>query len=236
MSNPVLSRDVFREGYSQTGAMTVAGAIQKTFLLAIICLIAAFFAWDNPHAPTLQIVGLAGGLIVGLAICFKPNWAPFLSPVYALLEGLFLGAVSSFFEAKMQGIVIQTVAVTGAVFFAMLACYQLNLIRPTQKFRSLVVGATAGIVLFYLAGFVMRLVTGSNFSIITGNSGMAIGFSCVVCLIAAFNLIIDFGAIEDGAEANAPKYMEWYAAFGLLVTIVWLYLEILRLLSKLRSR
>jgi len=236
MPNPVLNCDIFAEASSRGEVMTVGGAIQKTFLLALLCFAAAWFSWGNPSALMLMPVGIFGGLVVALVICFKPAWAPVLSPVYALLEGLFLGAVSSFFEKEMEGILIQTLGLTGGVFFAMLGAYQMNLIQPTRKFAGIVTGATAGIALFYLANMIARAFFGTSFSVIAGNSGIAILFSGFVCVIAALNLIIDFGVIEQGADAGAPKYMEWYSAFGLLVTIVWLYLEILRLLSKLRKR
>ena len=144
-----------------------------------------------------------------------------------------MGTISSFFEAKYQGIVLQTVALTGGVFCAMLGAYQMRLIRATQGLVSVVVGATAGICLVYLINMVAGFF-GSSISIISDTSPIGIGFSVVVCLVAAFNLIIDFGFIENAAEIGAPKYMEWYAAFGLLVTLVWLYLEILRLMRKLR--
>lgn len=239
MANPVLqsesfTKEVGREGvFGQT--MTVRGAISKSFLLGFICFFMAWAAWGSPYAGVLAPAGGIGGFLIACVLCFKPKWSAMLAPIYAVLKGLMLGAISSYFEAKYQGIVIQAVGTTAGVFFAMLGAYQMGLIRPTRQFMAIVIGATLGIAVIYLASFVASFF-GSSFSFISGNGEFAILFSGVVCVVAALNLIIDFGMIEEGAEVGAPKYMEWYCAFGLLVTLVWLYLEILRLLSKLRSR
>ncbi len=215
--------------------MTVSGSIQKSALLIALCGASAWVAWGSSASGLLMPAGLIAGLILCLIICFKPAMAPLLSPLYAIAEGVVLGTISSFFEARMQGIVLQTLCLTGGVFCAMLGAYQMRLIRPTKTFYSVVVGATAGIFLTYLVSLVAGLF-GAHFSFISGNGPFSILFSVFVCGIAALNLIIDFAVIEEGAAAGAPKYMEWYSAFGLLVTLVWLYLEILRLLGKVRSR
>ena len=213
--------------------MTVSGAILKSAILISVCAGSAYFAWNSRLGNVLAMGGAIVGFILCLIISFNPKSAPFLAPVYAVAEGLFLGTVSCFFEMQMQGIVFQTVALTGGVFCAMLGAYQLRIIRPSRSFFSIIFGATAGICLVYIANLIAGLF-GVSFSFINGNSPIAIGFSVIVCLVAAFNLIIDFAVIEQGEEVGAPKYMEWYSAFALLVTLVWLYFEILRLLRKLR--
>ena len=213
--------------------MTVSGAILKSAILISVCATSAYFGWNSRLGNVLAMGGGIIGFILCLIISFNPKSAPFLAPVYAVAEGLFLGTVSSFFEAQMQGIVLQTVALTGGVFCAMLGAYQLRIIRPSKTFFSVIIGATAGICLVYVANLIASFF-GVSLSFINGNSPIAIGFSVVVCFVAAFNLIIDFAVIEHGEEVGAPKYMEWYSAFALLVTLVWLYFEILRLLKKLR--
>jgi uncharacterized YccA/Bax inhibitor family protein len=233
MANPVLRSSDFTREDSSSGTMTVNGAIQKSAILIALCAGSGYFAWHSQVGSNLAIGGAIVGFILCLIISFKPTSAPFLAPLYAIAEGLFLGTVSSFFEAQMQGIVLQTIALTVGVLCAMLGAYQMRLIRPTRTFFTVVSGATMGIALVYVASMIAGFF-GSSFSIITDTTPMAIGFSVVVCLVAAFNLILDFATIEQGAEAGAPAYMEWYSAFGLLVTLIWLYMEILRLLRKLR--
>jgi uncharacterized YccA/Bax inhibitor family protein len=230
MGNPVLKNESFERGMSLEEPMTINGAIGKSAILLAICAGTAALFWGQ--STQLAIGGLVIGLILALIICFKPTTAPTLAPAYAIAEGVVLGTVSSFFEAQMQGIVIQAIALTGGVFCAMLGAYQMRLIRPTRTFMAVVTGATLGIMLFYVASMVFRAF-GINMPIIH-DGPYTILFSLFVCGIAALNLIIDFGVIEEGAEVGAPKYMEWYAGFGLLVTLVWLYLEILRLLMKMR--
>jgi uncharacterized YccA/Bax inhibitor family protein len=193
-------------------------------------------------------VGVFGGLGIALVLNFKKEWSPTLAPIYALLEGLFLGAVSAFFEysaatrttpgfySSYSGIVIQAIGLTFSVVAGMYLLYKFNIIRATQKFKAIVMTATAGIAIFYLVLFVMSLFNVPMPGFMYQGSAIGIGFSLFVVALAAMNLILDFDMIEKGAEMGAPKYMEWYGAFGLLVTIVWLYLEILRLLSKLNRR
>ncbi len=234
MANPVLKPDLFERDASSADTMTIGGAIQKSAILIGICALTASLSWHSPIAGLLTIAGLIAGLILCLVICFKPTTAPFLAPAYAVAEGLFVGTISSYFEGSMRGIVIQTLLLTGGVFCAMLGAYQTRLIRPTKTFFAVVTGATLGILLTYVVSMILGFF-GIHVAFVTGNGPYAILFSLFVCGIAALNLIIDFGVIEYGAQNRAPKYMEWYSAFGLLVTLVWLYLEILRLLARSRK-
>jgi len=172
---------------------------------------------------------------MALVTIFKPVWAPVTAPIYALLEGLALGAISAYFQARFPGIVIQAVALTFGVLFALLLAYRSGLIPVTENFRLGIVAATGGIAIFYLVAIGLGFF-GIRIPMLHEGSWLGIGFSVFVVIIAALNLVLDFDFIEKGAEQGAPKVMEWYAAFGLIVTLVWLYLEILRLLSKLRSR
>lgn len=180
-------------------------------------------------------VGGIGGLVVGLITIFKKEWAPVTAPVYALLEGLFLGGVSATFEARFHGIVLNAVLLTFGTLGALLVSYRAGFIRATDGFKRGVVAATGAVMLVYLVGFVMSFF-GKGIPYIHQNGWIGIGFSLVVVVIAAFNFILDFDLIEQGANGRAPRFMEWYGAFALLVTLVWLYLELLRLLSKMRSR
>jgi uncharacterized YccA/Bax inhibitor family protein len=245
--NPTLSEKMFdKVGHAQAneaGTMSVRGTMNKFGLMLIGVIAGAGYTWhlidqNNPSlAQTLMIVGVIGGLITALAITFKPNWAPALAPAYAILEGLFLGAISKVFNDAFpdKGIVVQAVGLTFGVAVAMFLLYNFRVIKPTEKFRSMIMSAMLGIAIFYLLTWVLGLF-GVDVDFVRGNSLLSIGISLFVVAIAALNLILDFDMIEQGAERGAPKFMEWYAAFGLMVTIVWLYLEILRLLSKLSSR
>jgi uncharacterized YccA/Bax inhibitor family protein len=179
--------------------------------------------------------GLLGGFAVALITIFKPNLSPLTAPVYAALEGLALGAISAIAEARYPGIVIQAVALTFGTLFALLIAYRSRLIPVTQNFRLGIVAATGGIAIFYLVAIGLSF-WGVRIPFLHEGSALGIGFSVFVVVIAALNLVLDFDFIEKGAEHGAPKFMEWYGAFGLMVTLIWLYLEILRLLSKLRSR
>ncbi len=186
-------------------------------------------------------VGVFGGLITALVITFKRTWAPFLAPLYGLLEGLFVGGISAIvnemFAKSYPGIVMQAVGLTMGVAVAMFILYNFRIIRATERFKSVVFMATAGIAVFYLITWVIRLFgVQMDFMMLGNGSLLGIGISLFVVAIAALNLIMDFDMIEKGAEMGAPKYMEWYCAFGLMVTIVWLYIEILKLLSRLSSR
>ena len=240
-SNPALSSDSFRApGVAYGEPMTISGAVNKTGILLICAVATSIWSWnrllDSPQTalPLLAIGGI-GGFIVALVTIFKKEWSPLTAPLYALLEGLVMGSVSAMYEIRLHGIVIQAVGLTFGVLFALLLAYRAGLIRATENFKLGVVAATGGIALFYLAQFVLGFF-GIRFAAINGSGGIGIGFSLFVVVIAALNLVLDFDFIERGAEAHAPKYMEWYAAFGLMVTLIWLYLEILRLLSKTRRR
>jgi uncharacterized YccA/Bax inhibitor family protein len=225
--------------------MTVRGAINKFGFMMLMLIAGAAYNWHlfeelkQDTMNLLMIVGIVGGLISALAISFKPNWAPFLAPLYALLEGLFIGGISAIMNAAFAksypGLVMQAVGLTFGVAIAMFLLFNFRIINATERFKSVVFTATLGIGIFYLLTMVLRLF-GVNVSFMYDSSMLSIGISLFVVAIAALNLILDFDMIEQGAERGAPKFMEWYGAFGLMVTIVWLYIEMLRLLSKLNSR
>ena len=244
-ANPALNAKTFSgytQSYGTTDTMTIGGTVNKTGFLLILCLLPAAWVWQkffssqNPEVVYPYLIGGAlGGFIVAMVTVFKKEWSPLTAPIYALLEGLVLGGLSAVFEARFPGIVIQAVGLTFGTLFALLMAYKSGVIRATENFKLGVVAATGGIALVYLAGFVLGFF-GVGIPYIHGSGIIGIGFSLFVVVIAALNLVLDFDFIENGAAAGAPKFMEWYAAFGLLVTLIWLYLEILRLLSKLRSR
>jgi uncharacterized YccA/Bax inhibitor family protein len=204
----------------------------------------AFYSWkeaDNAGANVMPMIlgGAIGGFVIAIVLMFKKEWAAYLAPLYALLEGLFIGAVSSFFNQAYPGIVMQAVGLTFSVGIGMYFLYAMRIIRATEKFKSVLITATVGIALFYFAIMILRMFSvniDQTMPFVNGGGMFGIGFSLLIVAIAALNLILDFDMIEQGAEMGAPKYMEWYGAFGLMVTFVWLYLEILRLLSKFSSR
>jgi len=239
----VYRRDLASE-QSPAGVMTINGTAQKTLFLLALALGAACFTWSKTFSAVEATPGAAmpwalGGLVVGaitaLVICFKHTWAPALAPVYALAEGLFLGGVSASLEAQYPGIVIQAVGGTFGTLAGLLLAYQSGLIKATENFKLGIVAATGGICLVYLMSMIGGFL-GFPIPYIHAAGPIGIGFSLVVVVIAALNLVLDFDYIEQAAERGAPKYLEWYGAFALMVTLVWLYMEILRLLSKLRSR
>lgn len=240
-SNPVFNSNTFSQpigvGYGE--AMTINGTIHRTGILLLLALVAALFTWNQvaqgEAVGGYVMIGVFGGFIVALITSFKAQWAAFTAPIYALLEGLFLGGVSAMINMAYPGIAIQAVALTFGTCFCMLLAYRSGLIRATEKFKIGVFAATGAIALFYLVMMVLGLFH-VQIPLIFGSSPIGIAFSLVVVVIAALNLVLDFDFIEQGAMRGAPKYMEWYGAFGLMVTLVWLYLEILRLLSKLRDR
>ncbi len=240
-SNPMMKDSAFARGLA-AGAetMTLQGAVNKTITLLALVVIGASYTWNlfyNQGAAAVQpwmIGGLIGGLVVAMVTIFKQRWAPVLAPIYAGLEGLALGGISALFEARFPGIVMQAVALTFGVLFCLLMAYKSGLIKVTENFRLGVVAATGGIALVYVIGFVGSFF-GWQMPYIHESGLIGIGFSLFVVVIASLNLVLDFDFIERG-HGVAPKYMEWYAAFGLIVTLVWLYLELLRLLSKLRDR
>ncbi|MCE9580992.1 MAG: Bax inhibitor-1/YccA family protein [Planctomycetes bacterium] len=244
-ANPALNENVFKKFFAAAGSpvMTVQGTVNKTGVLLFLCAGCAVLTWIPMHsgdfltAGILALGGLLGGLVFGLTTAFKPAWAPVTAPLYAACEGLFLGAISSIYDLHYPGrpIVLHAVLLTFGTLFALLAAYTTRLIRATENFKLGVFAATGGIALVYLVSFVLSLF-GIRLPFIHESGLMGIGFSLFVVTIAALNLVLDFDFIETGADSNAPKFMEWYGAYGLLVTLVWLYLEILRLLSKLASR
>ncbi len=243
--NPALSEQTFDQIVPEaTGElMTVSGTLKKFGLMFIMMLASASFTWGlfykGVDVKPFMLTGMIGGLVIALVIIFKKTWAPYLALGYAVLEGLFLGAVSAFFDYAFRdtypGIIMQAVLLTFGTAGAMYGFYHFGVIRATNTFRKVVMGATAGIALFYLLSFVLRMF-GIQMPYLHDNGLIGIGISVVIVSVAALNLILDFDMIENGARHGAPKYFEWYSAFGLMVTIVWLYLEILRLLSKLASR
>lgn len=245
--NPTLSQKIFSRSLSQSdaGVMTVRGSIGKFGFLLFMVLAAASYTWylyynnQQQTMVTLMWVGIIGGLISVLVICFKPTLAPYLSPAYGILEGFFLGAISAVlndaFSERYPGLVMQAVGLTFGVALAMFLLYNFRVIKATEKFKSTIFAATAGIAIFYVITLLLR-VFGVNIPFMYDSSLLGIGISLFIVAIAALNLIIDFDMIEKGAELGAPKYMEWYGAFGLLVTMVWLYIEILKLLSRFAGR
>lgn len=222
--------------------MTLEGTVNKTGVLLLCTAATAAWTWHlfmQSHSAasvsSLLWIGLIGGFIFSLVTIFKKTWAPVTAPIYALLEGLALGAFSAILEVRFPGIAMQSVALTFGTLAVLLLAYRSGLIPVTQKFRLGVVAATGAIVLFYVAEMILGFL-GVHFASINGSGMIGIGFSAVVVIVAALNLVLDFDFIESGVRVGAPKYMEWYGAFGLMVTLVWLYLEILILLSKVRGR
>jgi len=249
-SNPALGENTFRNvpgsGYGGSidvaSRMTINGTVNKTGFLLVCAIATAAWTWytfmqsrDMAEVAPLMIGGLIGGFVCAMVTVFKKEWSPVTAPLYALLEGLALGGLSAAFDVRFPGIAMQAVGLTFATLLVLLLAYRSGLIQVTQRFRLGVVAATGGIFLFYLAQMLLGFV-GFHFSTINGSGAIGIGFSLLVVGIAALNLVLDFDFIEKGVNFGAPKYMEWYGAFGIMVTLVWLYLEILRLLSKMRSR
>ena len=250
-SNPALGDKTFTDlaqagqfgDVAAAGRMTLSGTVNKTGILLLCCIATAAWTWrlflqsagDASAVSGVMIGGLIGGFIVAMITIFKKEWAPVTSPIYALLEGLVLGGISAVTNARYPGIGIEAVSLTFGTLFVLLLAYSSGLIPVTQKLRMGIVAATGGIAVFYLLEMVLGFF-GVHFATIHGNGLIGIGFSVVVVIVAALNLVLDFDFIESGVKVGAPKYMEWYGAFGIMVTLVWLYLEILRLLSKIRSR
>jgi uncharacterized YccA/Bax inhibitor family protein len=244
-SNPTFRNSMYgtpgmHAAYGET--MTVNGTIHRTGILLLCAMATAFYTWNqflttrDPASVTVPMtIGVIGGLAMALVTCFKKEWSPITAPIYALLEGLALGGISAMADVRFPGIAIQSVGLTFGTCFCLLLAYRSGLIRATQKFTLWVVAATGGIFVVYLINMVIGFF-GIQVPGIFGSGIVGILFSGFVVVIAALNLILDFNFIEQGAAQGAPKYMEWYGAFGLMVTLVWLYLEILRLMSKLRSR
>ena len=243
--NPALSAKSFKVKNKSGEAMTIQGAANKTFLLLLLVLAPAAYVWnyvyqglndgaDMTLVPYFMYGGIGGGLLFAIITIFKKKWAPITAPLYAIAEGFFLGGISAFMKQKFPGIVPQAVGLTFGTLFALLAAYKSGLIKATENFKLGVTAATGGIFLIYLVSFILGFF-GIRVSFIHESGLIGIGFSAFVVIIAALNLVLDFDFIEEGAERGAPKYMEWYAAIGLMVTMIWLYIEILRLLAKMRK-
>ena len=243
--NPGLNDKTFSSqprAFSRDERMTLQGAINKSFLLLVVLLAGAFWPWsqylstgDVSVVGTSVMIGALGGFVLALIISFKATMAPYLAVPYAALEGLALGGFSALLERRYPGIAIQAVGLTFGVLAVLLVAYSMRLIRATQQFRSILIGATGAIALLYLVTMVLGLFH-VNVPVLNDATPLGIIVSLVICGVAALNLVLDFDLIETGVAQGAPRYMEWYSAFGLLVTLVWLYLEILRLLSKLRRQ
>jgi uncharacterized YccA/Bax inhibitor family protein len=237
--NPALSSKTF-ENLSTTSSdvMTLDGAVNKTAISMGILLFAAYYTYSNAIMDYI-LIGFIGGFVVALVTIFKKSWSPVTVPIYAVLEGLALGGISKMYaDAFEPGIVPQAIMLTLGILFALLFAYKTKIIRATENFKLGVFAATAGIGIVYLVSFFMGIFGSGGLPVMdpTNSSMLSIGFSLFVVVIASLNLVMDFDFIENGAANGAPKYMEWYGAFGLLVTLIWLYLEILRLLAKLSSR
>ncbi|MCB0167047.1 MAG: Bax inhibitor-1/YccA family protein [Anaerolineae bacterium] len=251
--NPTLNSKAFTGLAPTAETMTIQGTVNKTLLLLLLALVSAAWIWmrffdgiggtleptqlaENTAAIYPWIIGGSlGGLVFAFITIFKKTWAGITAPIYALLEGLVLGGLSAIFEAQFPGIVLQAVSLTFGTMFCMLMAYSSGLIRPSEKFKLGIVAATGAIFLIYLATFILGFF-GISIPLIHGNGWFGIGFSLLVVTVAALNLVLDFDFITNAAQRGAPKYMEWYGAFGLIVTLIWLYIEMLRLLAKLRSR
>ena len=242
--NPALTKNTFSNfTIGNTQRMTLEGTINKTIISLLILMVAAAYTWqtwDPDKGATLMYIGMFGGLILALVTIFKPTWAPITVPVYAVLKGLALGIISRVYNDYIgyPGIVEQAIFLTFGILGCLLFAYKTKIIKPTENFKLGIFAATGGIFLVYLGGFIYSIFTGETFGVMNAQNGslISIGFSVFVVVIASLNLVLDFDFIEEGVEKGAPKYMEWYGAFGLLVTLIWLYLEILRLLSKINSR
>jgi len=250
-SNPALGQDTFKQYSSAqygglidaTARMTLNGTMNKTAILLLCALATAAWTWksfmdtQDPSSVSLQLmVGLFGGMIFAFVTIFKREWSPVTAPIYALLEGMALGGISAFVNLRYPGIAFQAVGLTFGTLFMMLFLYRSGIIKVTNKLRMGIVAATGGICLFYFAAMLLGFFHINFFGSVFGSGVVGIGFSLFVVAIAALNLVLDFDFIEQGVNAGAPKFMEWYGAFGIMVTLVWLYIEMLRLLSKVRSR
>jgi uncharacterized YccA/Bax inhibitor family protein len=241
--NPTLKASTFENARSLTAdrGMTIDGTVNKTGILLICVVATASWTWSlarsqDPSAVMIPMLGgLLGGFILAIITVFKQSWAPVTAPLYALLKGLMLGGISAFLEQAYPGIAMNAVMLTIGTLVCMLLAYRAGVVRATEKFKLGVIAATGGIALLYFVSIALSFL-GIQVPRIYAAGGIGIAFSLFVVVIAALNLVIDFDLIETGAAQGAPKYMEWYGAFALIVTLIWLYLEMLRLLSKLRGR
>jgi uncharacterized YccA/Bax inhibitor family protein len=235
-SNPVLKQTILdNAGYdNRSESMTASGAVNKTLFLAVLLVIGAGFGWTFPNKLFLLPAAILG-LVLVLIASFKKEWSPFIAPIYAIVEGVFVGAVSLAYSYAFDGIIFHAVSLTIGVLFLMLFLYKAKIIQVTQRLRSVIMMATGAIMLTYLVSFVLSFFN-IQVPMIHSTGLLGIGFSLVVVVIASLNLLLDFDFFEKGQQAGLPKHMEWFAGMGLIITLVWLYLEILRLLSKFTSR
>ncbi|MDG2147237.1 MAG: Bax inhibitor-1/YccA family protein [Flavobacteriaceae bacterium] len=234
--NPVLSKSTFKSNALSGNTMTIDGTVNKTAISLFILVGCGYLSFNSVSSGL--IIGCAiVGFIIALVTVFKKEWSPITVPIYAAVEGVLLGGISFLYNSMYEGIVTNAIFLTVGILLSLLMAYKSGLIKATENFKLGVVAATGGIFLIYLISFIMGFF-GSGMSIMDPNNAslMSIGFSVFVVIIASLNLVLDFDFIEEGSEKGAPKYMEWYGAFGLLVTLIWLYLEILRLLAKINSR
>jgi len=241
-TNPVLKESAFAGAIPTGETMTIQGTVNKTGLLLLFVVATAAWTWGLSHSPTPEAVypwmfgGAIGGFVVALVTIFKKEWSPISAPIYALLEGLVLGGISAIFNRAYPGIAVQAISLTFGVMFVMLLAYKMRIVQATRGFKLGVIAATGGIAIVYAINMVMSLFFHTQMSFLNASTPLGIGISLFVVIIASLNLIIDFDMIETGARMGAPKYMEWFGAFGLMVTLIWLYMEMLRLLSKVRRR
>ena len=236
--NPALNPKTFNGilNAETSSPMTIQGTVDKTAIALSILLVAGYFGYTS-FSPEIMFGGFIGGFIVAMVTIFKRTWAPYTVPIYAVLEGLALGGISFFYNSLYEGIVLQSITITVCILLSLLFAYRSKIIKATENFKLGVFAATGGIFLIYIVDFLMSFFgTGISVLNINNSSDFSILFSLGVVVIASLNLVIDFDFIEEGAENGAPKYMEWYGTFGLLITLVWLYLEILRMLAKMRNR
>tara|TARA_B000000475_G_C15975433_1_gene438750 strand:+ start:440 stop:1177 length:738 start_codon:yes stop_codon:yes gene_type:complete len=235
--NPALTKNTFNTSNvnHQDNVMTLDGTVNKTAMSLLILMSCAFYTFTNNNTSFIWL-GIIAGTILAFVTIFKKNWAPYTVPFYAAFEGLALGGISTIYAHMYTGIVQQAIFLTFGIFLALLFAYKTQIIQATENFKLGVFAATGGIFFFYLISWIFSFF-GGEMSMLSPTNGsmMSIGFSVFVVIIASLNLVLDFDFIEHGAEVGAPKYMEWYGAFGLLVTLIWLYLEILKLLAKLYS-
>jgi uncharacterized YccA/Bax inhibitor family protein len=247
--NPILKESAYEgtifKGMEITESMTLKGTVNKFGFLMLMMIGSTVFSWTwfykGSNPMPLMLIGVFGGLALAIAMAFRKDWSPYLAPAYALLEGLFVGSVSAYydyaFKSTYPGLVMQAVLLTLTVTLVMFLIYKYRIIKVTEKFRAVISIAVISVAIFYLAQWIWYVITGSNFAAFTNAATpLGIGFSVLMVCLASLNLLLNFDTIEKGIELKAPKFMEWYSAFGLLVTLVWLYLEILRLLSKLSRR
>ncbi len=237
-ANPALNKNTFASfshAGTQSTTMTIEGTVNKTAILLACLMASAYYTWTQAANTSWWMIGGLAGFVLAIVTVFKKQWAPVTAPIYAICEGLFLGGLSLIFETHYRGIVLNAVILTFGTLAALLVAYRSGLIKVTENFKLGIVAATGAIFFLYFASFIMSFF-GMSLTFLHNNSLLSIGISFVIVVVAALNLVLDFDFIEQGAAYGAPKFMEWYGAFGLMVTLIWLYIEILHLLSKLQSR